>query len=81
MNSYTLGFISIPSNYGPNPVMELVVKCFPIPALAERYSRRQNQLSSKHNMKEQFGLKTAKKMPEVLLTRKSSSQYTLPLTL
>lgn len=45
MNSYALGFIPNSSNHGPDCVMELVVKCFPIPALAEGYSRRQNQLS------------------------------------
>lgn len=37
--------------------------------------------SKQPNRKEQFALKIILKMPEILLTRKSSSQYTLPLTL
>lgn len=39
--------------------------------------------SKQANIKEQFApeIIKKKKMPEILLTRKSSSQYTLPLTL
>lgn len=83
--TYVLGFIATTSNYGSDSVfMELVVNATLIPALAEGRPRRVNHVSKQTTQYKRTiwsKKKIMKKMPKVLLTRKSSSQYTLPLTL